>query len=52
MTAQLNDVVPHFIDGKTTVGQGHRRGDVFDPVTAAVTRQIARVGHDKACSDT
>ncbi len=46
MTAQLTDalahpVVPHLIDGKPTVGVGQRRGDVFDPISGRVVRQVA-----------
>ena len=38
---QLPDVVPHVIDAKLTVGEGGRRGDVFDPVCGQVARQVA-----------
>ncbi|MBA3799472.1 MAG: methylmalonate-semialdehyde dehydrogenase (CoA acylating), partial [Geodermatophilaceae bacterium] len=46
MTAQLIDalahpVVPHLIDGKPTVGVGQRRGDVFDPISGRVAREVA-----------
>ncbi len=40
MNAHLPDVVPHLVDGKRNEGAGRRRGDVFDPVTGRVARQV------------
>jgi malonate-semialdehyde dehydrogenase (acetylating)/methylmalonate-semialdehyde dehydrogenase len=35
-----NDV-PHWIDGRFTVGSSTRAGDVYDPATGAVTKRVA-----------
>ena len=37
----MTDLIPHFIAGARTAGQGARRADVFDPATGAVQRQVA-----------
>jgi malonate-semialdehyde dehydrogenase (acetylating)/methylmalonate-semialdehyde dehydrogenase len=34
-------VVPHWIDGKPQRGEGERLGDVYDPATGRVVRQVA-----------
>ena len=34
-------VVPHWIGGKPFAGSGGRRGDVYDPATGQVARQVA-----------
>ncbi|MGA7420815.1 MAG: aldehyde dehydrogenase family protein, partial [Acidimicrobiales bacterium] len=34
-------LVPHWIDGKAVMGSAERSGDVFDPSTGRVTRQVA-----------
>jgi malonate-semialdehyde dehydrogenase (acetylating)/methylmalonate-semialdehyde dehydrogenase len=34
-------LVPHWIDGRGVEGAGSRRGDVYDPATGQVTRQVA-----------
>ena len=39
MTA--GELVAHWIDGKPVEGSSPRRGDVFDPATGRVTRQVA-----------
>ena len=41
MDPALLDLVPHWIDGKASAGDGVRRGDVFDPATGEVARQVA-----------
>jgi len=41
MTDQLTEIVPHVIDAKLTVGGTSRHGDVFDPVSGKVARQVA-----------
>jgi malonate-semialdehyde dehydrogenase (acetylating)/methylmalonate-semialdehyde dehydrogenase len=41
------DVVPHWIDGKPWDGAPSRTGDVFDPATGAVARQVALAGPDE-----
>ena len=40
MTAAL-PLVSHWIDGKLVEGSSTRRGDVFDPATGQVTKQVA-----------
>jgi malonate-semialdehyde dehydrogenase (acetylating)/methylmalonate-semialdehyde dehydrogenase len=35
------DLVAHWIDGRAETGSGSRRGDVYDPATGAVARQVA-----------
>jgi malonate-semialdehyde dehydrogenase (acetylating)/methylmalonate-semialdehyde dehydrogenase len=39
--ALSRDLVPHWIDGRAQPGSGTRRGDVYDPATGAVARQVA-----------
>ena len=34
-------LVPHWIDGKPVMGSAERSGDVFDPSTGRVTKQVA-----------
>jgi malonate-semialdehyde dehydrogenase (acetylating)/methylmalonate-semialdehyde dehydrogenase len=34
-------LVPHFVGGQTTPGTSARRGDVYDPATGRVTKQVA-----------
>jgi malonate-semialdehyde dehydrogenase (acetylating)/methylmalonate-semialdehyde dehydrogenase len=34
-------LVPHWIDGKAVLGSAERSGDVFDPSTGRVTKQVA-----------
>src|SRR5260221_12225825 len=34
-------LVAHWIDGKLVEGSATRRGDVFDPATGRVTKQVA-----------
>ncbi|HEY6623625.1 MAG TPA: CoA-acylating methylmalonate-semialdehyde dehydrogenase [Acidimicrobiales bacterium] len=34
-------LVPHWIDGKAVMGSAERSGDVFDPSTGRVTKQVA-----------
>ena len=34
-------LVPHWIDGKAVTGSAERSGDVFDPSTGRVTKQVA-----------
>ena len=45
MSAVRNDgsrpLLGHWIDGKTFEGVGERRGDVYDPATGEVTKQVA-----------
>ena len=36
----LSDLVTHFIGGKRDTGHSARRGDVFDPATGQVARQV------------
>src|SRR6478672_7933798 len=42
-----DDLVPHWIDGKRWDGAPVRTGDVFDPATGAVARQVALAGPDE-----
>ncbi len=37
----MSEIIPRFIAGARTEGQGTRRSDVFDPATGAVQRQVA-----------
>ncbi|MFB9429110.1 CoA-acylating methylmalonate-semialdehyde dehydrogenase [Streptoalloteichus tenebrarius] len=37
----MPDLVPHWIDGARTSGTSSRRGDVFQPATGEVARQVA-----------
>src|SRR4051794_21571587 len=39
-----DDLVTHWIDGKQWDGAPARTGDVFDPATGAVARQVALAG--------
>jgi len=39
-----DDLVTHWIDGKRWDGAPARTGDVFDPTTGAVARQVALAG--------
>lgn len=39
------DVVQHLIDGNVTSGDDARRGDIFDPVTGKVARQVVLGSH-------
>src|SRR6478736_1942153 len=39
-----DDLVTHWIDGKAWDGAPARTGDVFDPATGAVARQVALAG--------
>src|SRR5690242_3994302 len=39
-------LVTHWIDGKPTEGASARTGDVFDPATGRVTKQVAFASAD------
>lgn len=36
----MTDVISHFINGATVAGQSGRRGDVYNPATGEVVRQV------------
>ncbi|MFE0025305.1 CoA-acylating methylmalonate-semialdehyde dehydrogenase [Amycolatopsis sp. NPDC059021] len=40
----MTELVPHWIDGARTPGVSTRRGEVFQPATGAVARQVALAG--------
>ncbi len=49
MTASGGEALPlvtHWIDGKPVEGSSTRRGEVFDPATGLVTRQVAFASDD------
>jgi malonate-semialdehyde dehydrogenase (acetylating) / methylmalonate-semialdehyde dehydrogenase len=39
--AVATNLIPHWINGRSTPGHGNRTLDVFNPATGAVTRQVA-----------
>ena len=44
--AQVLPVIPHWIDGKADDGSRERVGDVYDPATGKLTKQVVFASPD------